>query len=425
MASYHMSAKIGKSGTGAAHADYIEREGKYASKEKDDLEHAESGNLPAWAETSSEFWCAADNYERANGSVYREFEVALPRELSPEQRLDLVREFVERELGNQHTYTFAIHNPKAAIDGGEQPHAHIMFSERKLDGIDRQSEQHFKRYNAKTPERGGCQKASGGKTKDELTASLLQTRKGWADLQNKHLTRHGHAVQVTHLSLAAQGIQREVEPHLGPSRAKEYAQAVRNDRRVSKEQPAPIVLLPKRSDDPRLKQPEAVSVDGILRAYGYFKEALEKVANEQRAKEADEAKKLDAAKQQAKDSEGFAGVLVHQVQQLGKRPMLRNGDWDKQNTALRAQFAEVKQANQQAQERIKESQKRLDDLKVGNTLDMRVKRAIESLDMPYTQKTLDVIQLGAKITAERQQVKAQDRPRQQESKPDKDISRGR
>jgi hypothetical protein len=411
MASYHMSAKIGKSGTGAAHADYIEREGKYASKEKDDLEHAESGNLPAWAETSSEFWSAADKYERANGSVYREFEVALPRELSPEQRLDLVREFVEREIGNQHTYTFAIHNPKAAIDGGEQPHAHIMFSERKLDGIDRTAEQHFKRYNAKTPERGGCQKASGGKTKDELKASLLQTRKGWADLQNKHLTRHGHAVQVTHLSLAAQGIQREVEPHLGPSRAKEYAQAVRNDRSAAK--------------TPDVPKPQAVNVESVLRAYGYIKGALEKVTAEQKARETAETQKLDAAKAQAKDSEGLGGVLVHQIQQLGKRPMLMSGKWDAQDKALRAQFAEAKQANQQARERLKESQKRLDDLKAANTLDMRVKRAIESLDMPYTQKTLDVMQLGAKITQERQQAQEQAKAqeKQHQKAPDKAPSR--
>jgi MobA/MobL family len=288
-----------------------------------------------------------------------------------------------------------------------------MFSERKLDGIDRTAEQHFKRYNAKTPERGGCQKASGGKTKDELKASLLQTRKGWADLQNKHLTRHGHAVQVTHLSLAAQGIQREVEPHLGPSRAKEYAQAVRNDRSAAK--------------TPDVPKPQAVNVESVLRAYGYIKGALEKVTAEQKARETAETQKLDAAEAQAKDSEGLGGVLVHQIQQLGKRPMLMSGKWDAQDKALRAQFAEAKQANQQARERLKESQKRLDDLKAANTLDMRVKRAIESLDMPYTQKTLDVMQLGAKITQERQQAqeqaKAQEKALQKAQQPDKGQSR--
>lgn len=231
MATFHCSAKIGKSGTGGAHADYIERDGKYASKEKDDLEFKESGNLPSWAETSRDFWHTADANERANGSVYREFEIALPRELTKDQRLELVREFVDQEIGDRHAYTFAIHNPKAAIDGGEQPHAHVMYSERKLDGIDRAADQYFKRWNAKKPEAGGCQKASGGKTKDELAASLLQSRKAWAELQNEHLARHGHAARVTHLSLKAQGIDREAEPHLGPIVAKALAKEVRAIRR--------------------------------------------------------------------------------------------------------------------------------------------------------------------------------------------------
>lgn len=239
MASFHCSVKVGKSGSGAAHANYIEREGKYASKSKDDLEHKESGNMPEFAETSGEFWSAADEHERANGSVYREFEIALPRELTQAQRLELVREFVEHEIGDRHAYTFAIHNPKAAIDGGEQPHAHIMFSERKRDGIERPAEQYFKRWNGKQPERGGCQKAGTAKTPTERKAELVQLRQRFAELQNKHLAKSGHSVQVTHLSLAAQGIDREVEPHFGPKLAKELAEAVKIDRGALKTPDAP------------------------------------------------------------------------------------------------------------------------------------------------------------------------------------------
>jgi hypothetical protein len=62
----------------------------------------------------------------------------------------------------------------------------------------------------------------------------VQLRERFAQLQNKHLARHGHSVQVTHLSLKAQGIDREVEPHLGPDRAKELAQAVKIDRLAEK-----------------------------------------------------------------------------------------------------------------------------------------------------------------------------------------------
>jgi hypothetical protein len=217
MASYHLTAKIGAKGKATAHAAYISREGKYSGRERyEDLETTGCGNMPKWAEREpGQFWNAADEYERANGSAYREIEVALPRELTPDQRRDLVEDFVRRELGDQHVYQWGIHNPKAALEKGEQPHAHIMYSERRLDGIERDPGQFFKRYNAKNPERGGAQKASGGKARGEMKDELLATRQRWAEVQNEHLARHGHDTRVDHRSLNDQGIDRAPEKHLG------------------------------------------------------------------------------------------------------------------------------------------------------------------------------------------------------------------
>ncbi|MBN4842137.1 MobA/MobL family protein, partial [Citrobacter braakii] len=90
--------------------------------------------------------------------------IALPREFTPAQRLELVRDFVQQEIGDRHAYQFAIHNPRAAIEGGEQPHAHIMFSERLNDGIERDPQPYFKRANTKNPERGGAKKVRFGET---------------------------------------------------------------------------------------------------------------------------------------------------------------------------------------------------------------------------------------------------------------------
>ncbi|WP_372923708.1 MobA/MobL family protein [Salmonella enterica] len=101
---------------------------------------------------------AADQFERANGSTYRELEIALPRELTPEQRLELVQDFVRQEAGERHAWSFAIHNPKASIEGGEQPHAHIMMSQRVNDGIERTPEQYFRRYNRQVSRAGRCEK---------------------------------------------------------------------------------------------------------------------------------------------------------------------------------------------------------------------------------------------------------------------------
>ncbi|AMM18816.1 hypothetical protein AX768_31755 (plasmid) [Burkholderia sp. PAMC 28687] len=206
---------MGGKGKGAAHAAYISREGKYSgSKRYEDLETTAFGNMPLWAEhNAAHFWDAADEHERANGATYREIEIALPRELSPAQRRALVEDFVHQALGNRHAYQWAIHTPKASLEKGEQPHAHIMYSERTRDGIDRDPARYFKRYNSSDPRRGGCRKDSAG-TEERLEA----TRKLWADVQNAHLEHHGHAARVDHRSLKVQGIDRQPEKHIGPSR---------------------------------------------------------------------------------------------------------------------------------------------------------------------------------------------------------------
>ena len=228
MASYHCTVKVGGAGKGAAHSAYIAREGKYeAMLERgagEKLEHVEHGNMPDWAKDRPlNFWEAADVYERKNGSVYREFELALPRELSPEQRRELVQDFVRREIGDRHTYTFAIHCPRASLAGGEQPHAHIMWSERTRDSIERDPEQYFKRANKAAPEKGGCLKSnrfSGGKTGDERRLAIQGVRANWAAVQNSHLERAGHTARVDHRSLKTQGIERQPERHFGARQVK-------------------------------------------------------------------------------------------------------------------------------------------------------------------------------------------------------------
>jgi len=217
MATYHLTVKAGTRGKAQPHAEYIAREGKYSESNRyEDLEAKASGNMPAWAvHNPAEFWKAADENERANGSTYREIEVALPRELTPPQRLELVQEFIKQEIGEKHAYQFAIHIPKAALEKGEQPHAHIMYSERIRDGIERDPDQYFKRHNAKNPEKGGSKKASGGKLESERREELKALRERWANLQNYHLEKHGHSERVDHRSLKEQGEERDPEKHLG------------------------------------------------------------------------------------------------------------------------------------------------------------------------------------------------------------------
>ena len=87
----------------------------------------------AWArEDMAEFWGASEAHERANGNTYREYELALPRELSPAARLALVEPFAAQAFGVTRPYQWAIHTCTAR-NGKEQPHVHLMSSHRQLD----------------------------------------------------------------------------------------------------------------------------------------------------------------------------------------------------------------------------------------------------------------------------------------------------
>lgn len=183
----------------------------------DDLSYSEHGNMPAWAQHDpQEFWKAADLYERKNGSTYREYELALPRELNERQRIELVRSFVQQEIGTKYPYQLAIHNP-TALDGGEQPHAHVMFSERKLDGIARDPQQHFKRYNPKNPERGGAKKDNPTQTAEQRIEALKALRQRWEHSVNQQLERAGRTERIDMRSYQAQGIERQPERKYLPS----------------------------------------------------------------------------------------------------------------------------------------------------------------------------------------------------------------
>ena len=183
--------------------------------------------MPEWAQDDhGKYWEAADENERANGRLYSEFQFALPKELSEKERRELAGEFAERVCSRERLpYTLAIHRGGA---NGENPHAHLMFSERGHDGIERSAEQWFKRYNAKAPEKGGARKSRAAKAGDWLE----KTREAWEQTANRALERAGRAERIYGHSLAdlrdeahrvgdfqrAAELSREPNVHLGPER---------------------------------------------------------------------------------------------------------------------------------------------------------------------------------------------------------------
>ncbi len=184
--------------------------GRYDSRDrhsdKSDLVSSGNVNMPGWvAGDVSKFWSAADQYERANGLVARRAILSFPNQLPSEARESYIREWLSLNVPNCPA-SWAIHDEPEADP--RNPHVHILISERMNDGLDRGPELFFKRFNAKSPELGGCKKKDiGSNRKDWLSAA----RASWADILNKHLPADQ---QVSHLSNEERGLP-EPQPKFG------------------------------------------------------------------------------------------------------------------------------------------------------------------------------------------------------------------
>jgi hypothetical protein len=194
MAIVHVAFKSSSQAPPAtAHAQYIAREGQY--QQRGGVELVESGNMPEFAQADPfAFWAAADAYERSNGRTYTELQIALPRELDPAQRQELAREATRELLGDRFAYTLAVHVPLAK-DNIDQPHMHLMFSERAVTEATREmpEERFFKRNGAKKDP------AWNDRNKPE------EVRGKWVEMMNGAMERHGHEQRLDARSWAEQG----------------------------------------------------------------------------------------------------------------------------------------------------------------------------------------------------------------------------
>ncbi len=221
MAIYHLSMKTvsrasGRSAVGAA----AYRSGTRLTNERDGLthdytrkggiEHSEivlpEGCNAEWARDRETLWNAAEFAEkRRDARVAREIEVALPHELTGEQRLELVREF-SQSLANRYgvAVDYALHTPDTDMDIRNH-HAHILFTTRQLteEGLGEKTD--LERENQ-------WLKAHDLLTTDEQLKAL---RVDWEEATNLALGRAGHDIRVDHRSHQDRGLEIEPTQHVG------------------------------------------------------------------------------------------------------------------------------------------------------------------------------------------------------------------
>lgn len=226
MAIFHCHARTGsksKGQSGKAKCDYNFRQGKYEAHGEKPV-FCFSGNMPGFGqEDSRKYWEAADIYERSNGRIFKEIEFALPRELNCEQQQALALDIASNICGDRLPYSLAGHS------GKNNPHIHLMISERENDKLERSPDQWFKRYNRKSPGKGGAKKTAVLKPKSWLE----HIRELIAIKTNEHLARAGIDKKIDHRSYEDQGSSQVPGKHLGPTAvAFEERTKQKSDRRL-------------------------------------------------------------------------------------------------------------------------------------------------------------------------------------------------
>jgi hypothetical protein len=161
----------------------------------------------AWAKDRSNLWNSAEGSERrGDARTAREYLVALPPELSPQARIDLVKGF-SRELVERYGFALdiAIHAPR--IYPGSDPrnfHAHLLATTREVTPTGLGAKTSLEWSDTKRREIG----------LGRAVGELLYVRERWATAANAALEQEHVNARIDHRTLKAQGIDREPKPHI-------------------------------------------------------------------------------------------------------------------------------------------------------------------------------------------------------------------
>ena len=170
-------------------------------------------NVSQWMLDRERLWNQVERREDhstkpATAQLARSLELSLPHELTHEQHVELLRDYIKTEyvaLGM--IADIAIHAPPKRGDGTNH-HAHVLLTMRDIEG-------------------------DGFGTKNRTwnqKARIQYWRERWAYYQNRALEKYGFEARVDHRSLEDQGIDREATTHLGPGAQAMEDQGIQTDR---------------------------------------------------------------------------------------------------------------------------------------------------------------------------------------------------
>ena len=217
---------------------------------KKGVEHSEivlpEGVSADWARDRSALWNAAEKAEaRKDARVAREFEIALPHELTAEQRLEAAQEFAQ-DLANRYgaAVDFAIHAPNGDTDIRNH-HAHVMMTTRQVTADGLGDKTYIERENKWL-------------LSNDLPTSHMQLRdirQSWEQMANERLAMAGLDIRIDHRSHSERGLELVPTEHMGVhatqmerrgqdvDRARLDAEAAQRNAEIIREKPEQVLTL--------------------------------------------------------------------------------------------------------------------------------------------------------------------------------------
>lgn len=253
MAIYHCSIKIG----GRANGQSAIAAAAYRAGDK--LEDKETGllsdysrkggvvfseislcaNAPAEYADRATLWNSVHEIEKAkNAQLWREFEVALPKELSRAEQIDTVRDFVKGLTEQGMCVDWSLHDK-----GDGNPHAHIMATMRSIKEDGKWAPKSRKVYDLdefglriyqKTDKSGRKQYKNHKEDYNDWNKKerVEEWRAAWAACCNERLAERD---RIDHRSYARQGVDQIPTIHEGYAARRMLARGKNSDRAVINE----------------------------------------------------------------------------------------------------------------------------------------------------------------------------------------------
>ncbi|XKL33449.1 MobQ family relaxase (plasmid) [Lactiplantibacillus plantarum] len=230
MAIFHISFQnisAGKMRSAVASASYRSGDKLFSDKEGNTYYYARDVKPEAWAKDRQKLWNEVEKKDRKSNSRYaKEFNVALPVELSESEQKELLTKYVQENFVDQGMVAdVAIHR-----DHPDNPHAHVMLTNRPFNpdgtwGIKSRKEYILDEKGNKTYTKSGyARNRKIWLTDWDKKEKITEWRHNWAVSVNQVLEAKNLPDRISEKSYEEQGIDEVATQHEGINSQKEKRQ---------------------------------------------------------------------------------------------------------------------------------------------------------------------------------------------------------